>query len=112
VRIRDLSEENLNILLYGDENACGPIAAEEAEEIPVTLHSKTGSVWKYNMSWRGVTGYLEDRYVKTESDAVRQDIKKYMSQSPCSVCHGSRYKKETLLTTVKRKNILKFQPLM
>ncbi len=105
VRIRDLSEENLNILLYGDENADGPITTEEASEIPVTLRSKTGSVWKYNMSWRGVTGYLEDRYAKTESDAVRQDIEKYMSQNPCSVCHGSRYKKETLLVTVKEKNI-------
>jgi len=100
VRIRDLSEENLNILLYGDENADGPITTEDASEIPVTLRSKTGSVWKYNMSWRGVTGYLEDRYAKTESDAVRQDIEKYMSQNPCSVCHGSRYKKETLLVTV------------
>ena len=105
VRIRDLSKENLNILLFGDENSESPISGENSDEIPVTLRSKTGSVWKYNLSWRGVTGYLEDRYQKTDSDAVRQDIEKYMSQNPCSVCHGSRYKKEALLVTVKEKNI-------
>ncbi len=105
VRIRDLSQENLNILLYGEENAYCPISAEEAEEVPVTLRSKTGSVWKYNLNWRGITGYLEDRYAKTDSDGVRKDIEKYMSQNPCSVCHGSRYKKEALLVTVSGKNI-------
>jgi excinuclease ABC subunit A len=105
IRIRDLSKENLNILLYGDENANCPISAEDASEIPVTLRSKTGSSWKYNLAWRGVVGYLEDRYRKTDSDAVRQDIEKYMSQNPCSVCHGSRYKKEALLVTVNNKNI-------
>jgi excinuclease ABC subunit A len=105
VRIKDLSEAHLNVLLYGEENATSPIDADMAEEIPVSLHSKSGSSWKYNLKWRGVVGYFEDRYLKTDSDGVRQDIEKYMSQSPCSVCRGSRYKPETLLVTVGNKNI-------
>jgi excinuclease ABC subunit A len=116
-RLRDLSEDDFSILIYGRahnpakrDNEAGKQSSElsyeyEYEDIPVTLRSKTGSMWKYNMEWRGVPGYLEDRYKKTDSEAVRQDIEKYMSQNPCSVCHGSRYKKETLLVTVGEKNI-------
>jgi len=96
VRLRDLPKKQLDTLIYGDE---------EPDEIPVTLRSKTGSVWKYNMEWKGATGYLQDRYEKTDSDAVRTDIEKYMSQNPCSTCKGSRYKPETLLVTAGNINI-------
>ena len=99
-RLRDLSEEDRNILFFGSRDAVDMINKEESEEIPVTLRSKTGAVWKYNMYWRGVAGYLQDRYLKTDSDAVRTDIEKYMSQNPCSTCLGSRYKKEVLQVTI------------
>ncbi|MCX6761427.1 MAG: excinuclease ABC subunit UvrA [Candidatus Moranbacteria bacterium] len=105
VRLRDLSDDDFNTLLYGRPEAQDMIAEEEADEIPVTLRSKTGSSWKYNMRWRGVVGYLQDRYLKTDSEGVRTDIEKYMSQNPCSTCLGSRYKKEVLLVTVGNKNI-------
>ncbi|HRY82604.1 MAG TPA: excinuclease ABC subunit UvrA [Candidatus Moranbacteria bacterium] len=105
VRLRDLSEDDFNILLFGAPEAKDMILEDEAEQIPVTLKSKTGAVWKYNMSWRGAVGYMQDRYRKTQSDAVRTDIEKYMSQNPCSMCNGSRYKKETLLVSVGGKNI-------
>jgi excinuclease ABC subunit A len=96
IRVRDISEEKLNILLHGDKNP---------NYIPVKIHSKGGSVWKFDVEWKGIIGFLEDRYFKTESDAVRAEIEKYMSQNPCSTCRGSRYKKETLLVTVKDRNI-------
>ncbi len=105
VRLRDLSKDDFNILMFGGPDATDMIPEEETDLIPVSLRSKTGSVWKYNMAWRGVVGYLEDRYKKTDSDAVRQDIEKYMSQNPCSTCKGSRYKSEVLLITVGDKNI-------
>jgi len=115
VRLRDLLEDDFNILMYGrpvqennnDEELTYEYSAEggDYENIPVTLRSKTGTNWKYNMEWRGVVGYLEDRYKKTDSEAVREDIEKYMSNNPCSLCKGTRYKKEVMLVTVNRKNI-------
>ncbi len=99
-RLRDLSEEKWNILLFGDSEATEMISEEMAESIPVTLRSKTGSSFRYNLVWQGVVGFLQKRYRTTDSDAVRKDIEKYMSQNPCSSCNGSRYKKETLLVTV------------
>ncbi len=96
VRIRDLSERQKKILLFGDE---------PADEIPVRFYSKTGSVWRFEIDWNGVVGFLRDRYFKTDSEAVRANIEKYMSRSPCSKCGGSRYKPEALLITVGGRNI-------
>jgi excinuclease ABC subunit A len=96
VRFRDLNEKQQNILLFGDE---------EPDVVEVRLKTKTGAVWKFNVEWNGILGFMRDRYFKTESEAVRQDIEKYMSQSPCSACKGSRYKPEALLITVGNKNI-------
>jgi excinuclease ABC subunit A len=104
-RLRDLSEGKLNLMLYG--NAEGDLVVDEAgaEDIPITVRAKTGSNWKFNMAWRGVVGFMQERYFKTESDAVREGIEKYMSQKPCSVCKGARYKKDVLLVSVGKRNI-------
>jgi len=96
MRIRDLSEKNYNLLVFGDK---------DPDDISVSLRSKTGTTWRFDIEWKGIVGFLQDRYFKTESDAVREGIEKYMSQNPCSVCSGSRYKPETLLVTVGGKNI-------
>ncbi len=105
VRLRDLPEKKLNLMLYGTDES-GVIADEnEADEIPISVRVKTGTSWKFHMAWRGVVGFMQERYFKTESDAVREGIEKYMSQKPCSTCKGARYKKEVLLVSVGRKNI-------
>ncbi len=96
VRFRDLNEKQQNILLFGDE---------EPDDIEVRLKTKTGAVWRFNVEWNGILGFMRDRYFKTESEAVRQDIEKYMSRSLCPACKGSRYKPEALLITVGGKNI-------
>jgi excinuclease ABC subunit A len=96
VRFRDLTERQQDLLVNGDD----PV-----DEIPVKFHSKTGSVWKWDIEWKGVVGFLRDRYFKTDSETVRANIEKYMSQSPCVTCRGSRYKPEALLVTVGSKNV-------
>ncbi|KKP82034.1 MAG: UvrABC system protein A [Candidatus Moranbacteria bacterium GW2011_GWF2_35_54] len=78
-----MSKSDLDILLYG---------SEDQDLISVKYHFRTG-VREYFMTWKGIVGWMEDRYRKTTSEAVRNDIEKYMSQNPCSTCKGSRYKK-------------------
>ena len=95
-RLSDISDYKKNLLLFGNH---------PADKIPVKFHAKTGSSWTFNLVWRGIIGFLEDRYLKTQSEAVRTDIEKYMSHKPCSTCNGSRYKKEALLVTIGGKNI-------
>ena len=96
VRFRDLTEKQQNILLYGDE---------QPDDIEVRFRTKTGSVWRFDITWSGILGFMRDRYFKTESEAVREDIEKYMSPSPCPACKGSRYKSEALLITVGGRSI-------
>lgn len=105
-RISDLPDYQKEILVYGEKPASTAEASAKAvPSIPVKIHSKTGAVWSFHVNWGGVVGYLEERYYKTSSDAVRQDIEKYMSNKTCSTCHGSRYKPEVLLVTIGGKNI-------
>ncbi|HEX8974339.1 MAG TPA: excinuclease ABC subunit UvrA [Patescibacteria group bacterium] len=105
VRLRDLPKKKLNLMLYGTTEEGMEATEEDAEEIPITIRAKTGTNWKFYMEWHGVLGFMRDRYFKTESDTVRANMEKYMSQKPCSVCKGSRYKRDVLLVTVGEKNI-------
>ncbi|EKD58299.1 MAG: excinuclease ABC subunit A [uncultured bacterium] len=94
-RIKDLTQKQLDILLYGHE---------DVDMIRVKFFARGGG-GHYNVRWSGIVTWLEERYRSTTSDGVRDDIEKYMSQKPCSTCKGSRYKSEVLLVTVGEKNI-------
>lgn len=94
-RFRDLEEKQKKILLYGDD---------EYDQIEVSHHARSGRI-TFMMKWKGVVGWLRDRYKKTTSESIQHDIEKYMSQQACSVCEGSRYRRESLLATVGGKNI-------
>ncbi|HAR99572.1 MAG TPA: excinuclease ABC subunit UvrA [Candidatus Moranbacteria bacterium] len=100
-RLRDLSKDKIDILLYG---------TEDEDLIKVKYHFKSGS-GHYNVRWKGVVAWLQERYRTTTSDAVRTDIEKYMSQKPCSTCKGTRYKSDVLLVSVGGKNIYEISAL-
>lgn len=100
-RIRDLSQKQLDILLYGHE---------DVDMIRVRFFARGGS-GHYNVRWSGIADWLEERYRSTTSDAVREDMEKYMSQKPCSTCKGSRYKSEVLLVTVGAQNIFEISKI-
>ncbi len=91
-RLKDLSDEDIEILLNGPDD-------DYDKQVVIKYHFKTGS-GRYNIRWEGIIKHLVKRYYKTESDAVRREMEKYMSEKPCSVCKGARYKKEALLVTV------------
>lgn len=94
-RLKDLTQKQLDILLYGHE---------DVDLIRVKFFARGGG-GHYNVRWSGVVTWLEERYRSTTSDGVREDIEKYMSQKPCSTCKGSRYKSEVLLVTVGQHDI-------
>lgn len=96
MRLKDLSDRKFEILMHGDE---------DPDEISVKLRSAKGSVWKFNVTWKGVVGFLAERYRKTDSDSVRRDIEQYMSQKPCGACKGSRYREEISWVKIGGKNL-------
>ena len=48
---------------------------------------------------------LESRFVNSPSDAVREEIEKFMTKEDCPVCNGSRLNPEALSVTVLKNNI-------
>ncbi len=55
--------------------------------------------------FEGVIPQLERRWKETNSQAVRNDLARFIDLSPCEACGGARLKEETLAVTVGGKNI-------
>jgi excinuclease ABC subunit A len=85
----DLPEATRNALLYGsgDTSVCFD-------------YWRRGK--KYNMTrpFEGILENLRRRYMKTESDTVRQRMRECMTRQTCPECHGARLKPESLAVTV------------
>lgn len=93
--IKDLPEHQVEWLLFG----------KGVERIPVKHRSKSGSVFEWQMKFKGVMGLLEKRYKETSSDYIREDLSKYMTRQMCHLCSGKRLKREALSVKVKDKDI-------
>jgi len=61
--------------------------------------------------WEGFVTHLERRFSETDSDYIRQEIGKYMSEELCPTCHGSRLKTEALSVSFKGLNIFQLTEL-
>jgi excinuclease ABC subunit A len=94
--VKDLSEEQLRVILYGDGG----------EMIAAKYEDRYGTIRQYYTDFPGVIPYLERRYRETSSDSVRADIERYMASNPCPACKGKRLKPESLAVTIVDKNIM------
>ena len=95
--IADLSDEIVDILLYGTKG--------EKIEIERTNEYGTG---KYKTEFEGIINNLERRFRETQSNWIKEEIESYMSAIPCDQCHGRRLSPESLSVTVGGINISEF----
>ncbi len=95
VPVRELTEEQLNILLYGNRE----------ERIPLSYRHRRGGWRHYMTTFEGVIPNLKRRYEETSSDYIRGKIEGYMAHRPCPACKGTRLKPEALAVTIAGKNI-------
>jgi len=62
-----------------------------------------------NVSWKskyeGLAKEFERRYSETSSDALKEEIEKYLIKKTCPICLGTRLKPEVLAITVDEKSI-------
>ncbi|WP_246686103.1 MULTISPECIES: excinuclease ABC subunit UvrA [unclassified Methylobacterium] len=58
-----------------------------------------------NKPFEGVIPNLERRYKETESDAARDEISRFMSETPCAACGGKRLKVEALAVKVAMEDV-------
>src|SRR5256886_6246079 len=59
----------------------------------------------YEAPFEGVVPNLQRRYEETQSEYLKQELERYMSDKPCPACKGRRLKPESLAVTVADSNI-------
>ncbi|TSC56262.1 MAG: excinuclease ABC subunit A [Parcubacteria group bacterium Gr01-1014_18] len=91
-RLHDVAPEKLSLLLHGEEDG-------SIRKIPLK-YALRGENKEFEISWRGLVTMLDERYKRTDSESVRSDVEKYISQKNCRECKGTRFKKEVLAVTV------------
>src|SRR6267378_1141276 len=59
----------------------------------------------YEAPFEGVVANLQRRYQETQSEYLKAELERYMSDKPCPACKGRRLKPESLAVTVANHNI-------
>ena len=98
--IKDLPKEIVDILLYGTSG----------KKLPVT-YVKDGVKSIYNYAYEGEINSLERRYNQTNSNMIKDQIEKFMSDNKCPKCKGARLKPEALAVKINELNISQFTDL-
>ncbi len=65
----------------------------------------------YEAPFEGVIANLQRRYQETQSDFLKAELERYMSDKPCPVCKGRRLKPESLAVTVAAHDIAEVSAL-
>lgn len=92
----DLPEDIQQIILYGSEDERITI---DTEKYPSLGYAP------YKTYYEGVVNQLQRRYQESGSDSWKAEIEKYMVETPCPSCSGSRLRPEATAVTIKSKNI-------
>ncbi|WP_076460925.1 excinuclease ABC subunit UvrA [Limosilactobacillus caccae] len=64
-----------------------------------------GGVRDVDVPFEGVINNISRRYKETNSDFTREQMRKYMTELPCPVCHGYRLNERALAVKIDGKNI-------
>ncbi|MFN2120973.1 MAG: excinuclease ABC subunit UvrA, partial [Anaerolineales bacterium] len=94
--VKDLTPEQLGIVLYGTRG----------KEIPIKYKSARGHEFTFARDFEGVVGNLQRRYRETNSEYIRDRITEFMSDKPCPTCKGKRLRPEAIAVTVAGENII------
>jgi excinuclease ABC subunit A len=94
--IKNLAQNQLNLLLYGNEEGVITYSNDEAE-------SYHGEVSQHN--YEGIVNMVLRWFNETTSEGVRQWAENFMELNACPVCSGARLKKESLFFKIDARNI-------
>ena len=96
VPVAKLEPQHLKLVLYGSGR----------KQVRIRHETSSGAVYSWNGRIEGVISNLERRHQNTESENVRNDIERYMSQRTCNSCNGDRLKPDALAVTLLGMNIM------
>lgn len=91
--IEDLSDEIVNIILYG------------SEDIIRVKTDYAGTSSSYSMTFQGVVNFIQSQDIEGASASIKKWVESFMIKRVCDECNGSRLKKEALFFKIDDKNI-------
>jgi len=100
VPFKEIPENIRSVLLYGS-----------GEEVISFDYWRSGAIHKLSKPFEGILRNLERRMSETESDDVRERLRKYMRRIECPSCKGARLNPESLAVTIDSLSINKFNAL-
>ena len=100
IPFKDIPEDVKKLIFYGTGT----------EEIDFS-YRRRNKLYKMIKPFVGICALLEKRYMETDSDSVRDRIRKLMAPQQCPKCKGMRLNPNSLAVTVGGKNIHEFNSL-
>ncbi len=92
---KKLTKKIQKIILYGSGKT----------QIEFTYSNDRGDVMKRVHRFEGIIPNMQRRYHETESNAVREELQKYMTKQSCPSCNGTRLKESSRFVLIKNKNL-------
>jgi excinuclease ABC subunit A len=95
VPLGELSDEHRNIVLYGSKG----------KSISFRYINDRGDIMERKHPFEGIIPNMERRYRETESNTVREELSKFLSQQPCNSCGGTRLRTEARHVFIENTNL-------
>ncbi len=90
-----LAKKIQDVILYGSGD----------EEIEFRYVNEKGSSYQKTHEFEGVIPNMQRRYHETDSNIVREELAKYMTQQPCPDCQGTRLRVEARHVYIEEHNL-------
>lgn len=91
----ELPEKAQRIILFGSGK----------EKVPFNYLSERGDIITKEHTFEGVIPNMNRRYHATESQMVRDELSKYLTEAPCPSCDGSRLRIEARNVFIEENNL-------
>ena len=98
--IKDAPDEFLNALYYGDN-----------QPIQISFKSHFADKNNFTVVFEGLLNNMQRRYKETNSEDMRERIRRYFSMVNCSSCKGKKLNENSLAVTVGGYNIIELTEL-
>lgn len=92
--IKELTKKEINYFLYGTP-----------DKISFSLLSSNGNLHESYKKFEGIIPLLEDRFINTTSDWIRDWISNFMVEKTCNKCGGARLNEQALTVKIGGLNI-------
>lgn len=94
--INKMAPKQIQVILYGTD-----------EIVRFSYESQTTeSKWQYANAFSGVIPSLQRNFIETDSEAKREELRKFMRETPCVSCKGRKLKQEALAVKINSMSIM------